>query len=211
MRATNPAGAGGLLFILSGPSGSGKSTLTHRLLAEVPGLAFSVSHTTRPPRPGERDGVDYHFVTREAFIALRDRDPSGFFEWAEVHGNLYGTGVDEVRGKLRQGLDILLDIDVQGARQVLARQDGRDAVSVFVSPPSMETLAARLGGRGDAGDSFELRLKNAREELACAPDYAYLLVNDDLETAAAALKSIVIAERLRRRRHPDGRVITPIS
>ena len=211
MRATNPAGAGGLLFILSGPSGSGKSTLTHRLLAEVPGLAFSVSHTTRPPRPGERDGVDYHFVTREAFIALRDRKPSGFFEWAEVHGNLYGTAVDEVRSKLARGLDILLDIDVQGARQVLARPDGQDAVSVFVSPPSMAALAERLERRGDAGDTFELRLRNAREEVACASDYAYLLVNDDLETAAAALKSIVIAERLRRRRHPDGRVITPIS
>ena len=200
---TNPAA--GLLFIISGPSGCGKSTLTHRLLAEVPGLAFSVSHTTRQPRPGERDGVDYHFVDRSAFIALRDQEPSGFFEWAEVHGNLYGTSVEEVRRKLAQGLDIILDIDVQGARQMLARPEGRDAASIFIGPPSMAVLAERLEQRGDAGDSFELRLKNAREELACAPDYAYLLVNDDLETAATALKSIVIAERLRHRRHPDGR------
>ena len=211
MSETDTNAAGGLLFIISGPSGSGKSTLTRRLLAEVPGLAFSVSHTTRPPRPGERDGEDYHFVDRSAFIALRDQKPSGFLEWAEVHGNLYGTGAEEVRGKLAQGRDIILDIDVQGARQVLARPEGRDAASIFISPPSMAALAERLGQRGDAGDSFDLRLKNAREELVCAPGYAYLLVNDDLETAAAALKSIVIAERLRRRRHPDGRVITPIS
>lgn len=205
MSATDTNAAGGLLFIISGPSGSGKSTLTRRLLTEVPGLAFSVSHTTRRPRPGERDGADYHFVDRSAFIALRDQEPSGFFEWAEVHGNLYGTSVEEVRRKLAQGLDIILDIDVQGARQMLARPEGRDAASIFIGPPSMAALAERLKQRGDAGDSFELRLKNAREELDCAPDYAYLLVNDDLETAAAALKSIVIAERLRHRRHPDGR------
>lgn len=210
MSETDTGTADGLLFIISGPSGSGKSTLTRRLLAEVPGLAFSVSHTTRPPRPGERDGADYHFVERDAFIALRDQEPSGFIEWAEVHGNLYGTSADEVRSKLAQGLDIILDIDVQGARQVLARPDGRDAASIFISPPSLAALAERLGQRGDAGDSFELRLKNAREELACAPDYAYLLVNDELDTAAAALKSIVVAERLRRRRRPDGRAIAPI-
>lgn len=197
----------GLLFILSGPSGSGKSTITHAVLDSMPGLVFSVSHTTRAPRPGEKDGVDYHFIDRAAFLALRDRQPGGFLEWAEVHGQLYGTSVAEVQGKLRQGLDILLDIDVQGARQVLARHP--EAISIFICPPSAEALAERLQRRAtESPESMALRLNNARQELEHTADYRYLIVNAELESAITAFKSIIIAERLQQRRAADG---TPLS
>ncbi len=197
----------GLLFILSGPSGSGKSTITHAVLDSMPGLVFSVSHTTRTPRPGEKDGVDYHFIDRAAFLALRDRQPGGFLEWAEVHGQLYGTSVAEVQGKLRQGLDILLDIDVQGARQVLARHP--EAISIFICPPSADALAERLQRRAtESPESMALRLNNARQELEHAADYRYLIVNAELESAITAFKSIIIAERLQQRRAADG---TPLS
>lgn len=193
----------GRLFILSGPSGSGKSTLMRRLLENMPGLAFSVSHTTRKPRPGEEDGVHYHFTETAAFLALRDQQPSGFLEWAEVHGNLYGTGVVEVEKRLQQGMDILLDIDVQGARQVQKRRN--DAISIFLCPPSLDALARRLRRRAtEKEEGYALRLENARKELTCAPEYTYLLVNDQLETAVEGFRSIIIAERLRQRRNPNG-------
>lgn len=199
----------GQLFILSGPSGSGKSTLMIQVLQRLPNLAFSVSHTTRPARPGEQDGVHYHFIDKAAFLALRDQRPSGFLEWAEVHGNFYGTSVAEVESKLQQGMDILLDIDVQGARQV--RELRSDAVSIFLCPPSLEILAERLQRRATEADgSLALRLENARKELACAPEYSYLLVNDQLETAVSGFCSIIIAERLRHRRSPDGQRVVPL-
>lgn len=199
----------GQLFILSGPSGSGKSTLMTQVLQRLPNLAFSVSHTTRPARPGEQDGVHYHFIDKAAFLALRDQRPSGFLEWAEVHGNFYGTSVAEVESKLQQGMDILLDIDVQGARQV--RQQRSDVVSIFLCPPSLEILAERLQRRATEADAtFALRLENARKELACAPEYSYLLVNDQLETAVSGFCSIIIAERLHHRRSPDGQRIVPL-
>lgn len=192
----------GLLFILSGPSGSGKSTLMRQALPRLPGLGFSVSHTTRPMRSGEQDGVHYHFIDKALFVALRDQKPPGFLEWAEVHGNLYGTSVAEVEGRLQRGMDVLLDIDVQGARQV---RQHRDAISIFLSPSSPEILAERLRRRAtEAGDSLALRLENARQEVACAGEYTYFLVNDQLERAVEGFCSIVIAERLRRRRHADG-------
>ena len=194
----------GILFILSGPSGSGKSTITHELLASVPGLAFSVSHTTRKPRPDERDGVDYHFVDRAAFLALRDRQPSGFLEWAEVHGELYGTSVHEVKTRLRQGQDILLDIDVQGARQILDANP--EAVSIFLCPPSMDVLRARLQQRAsETSENFVIRLRNAHKELRHAPDYRYIIVNDELAEAIAAFRCVITAERLKARRRPDGK------
>ncbi|NLZ18357.1 MAG: guanylate kinase [Desulfobulbaceae bacterium] len=196
----------GQLFILSGPSGSGKSTLMRQVLPNLPGLAFSVSHTTRQARPGERDGVHYHFVDSATFLALRDQQPPGFLEWAEVHGNLYGTSVAEIEEKIRQGVDILLDIDVQGARQVLRQRS--DVVSIFLCPPSLEVMAERLRRRAtEAESSFDLRLENARKELACASEYTYLLVNDRLETAVEGFRSIIIAERLRHRRNPDGQTV----
>ncbi len=198
----------GQLFILSGPSGSGKSTLMRQVLQNLPGLAFSVSHTTRTPRPGEKDGVHYHFIDKAAFLKLRDGEPCGFLEWAEVHGNLYGTSVAEVAGKLNQGVDILLDIDVQGARQV---QEQREAISIFLCPPSLEVLAERLQRRAtEAEHNFALRLENARKEIACASEYTYLLVNDRLEAAIEGFRSIIIAERLRHRRSPDGQMVSPL-
>ncbi|MDO5675149.1 MAG: guanylate kinase [bacterium] len=199
----------GQLFILSGPSGSGKSTLMAQVLQRLPNLVFSVSHTTRSARAGEQDGLHYHFINKAVFLALRDQRPSGFLEWAEVHGNFYGTSVAEVESKLGQGMDILLDIDVQGARQV--RELRSDAVSIFLCPPSLEVLAERLQRRAtEADDSFALRLDNARKELACAPEYTYLLVNDTLETAVEGFCSIIIAERLRHRRSPDGTKVAPL-
>lgn len=199
----------GQLFILSGPSGSGKSTLMAQVLQRLPNLVFSVSHTTRSARAGEQDGLHYHFINKAVFLALRDQRPSGFLEWAEVHGNFYGTSVAEVESKLGQGMDILLDIDVQGARQV--RELRSDAVSIFLCPPSLEVLAERLQRRAtEADDSFALRLDNARKELACAPEYTYLLVNDTLETAVEGFCSIIIAERLRYRRSPDGTKVAPL-
>ena len=198
----------GQLFILSGPSGSGKSTLMAQVLHRLPNLAFSVSHTTRAARANEQDGAHYHFIDKTTFLALRDNNPSGFLEWAEVHGNLYGTSVAEVEGKLRQGVDILLDIDVQGARQVQKRND---TVSIFLCPPSLEVLAELLQRRAtEADDSFAMRLDNARKELACAPEYNYLLVNDTLETAVKGFCSIIIAERLRHRRSADGQRVAPL-
>lgn len=196
----------GLLFILSGPSGSGKSTITHEILTTVPGLVFSVSHTTRPPRPEERDGVDYHFIDKAGFLALRDQEPSGFLEWAQVHNNLYGTSVHEVRFKQHQGLDILLDIDVQGAKQVLAKNP--EAVSIFLCPPSVEVLSKRLQRRAtETQENFVLRLRNARKEMSHAPDYKYMIVNDTLQDAITAFRSVIIAERLQHRRMPDGKPV----
>lgn len=192
----------GLLIILSGPSGSGKSTLLQCVMKSIPNLVFSVSHTTRKARPGEENGVQYHFVDKDAFLLLRDQEPSGFLEWAEVHGELYGTSVDEIERKLQQGVDVLLDIDVQGARQVRLR---REAVSVFLAPPSLKVLTQRLQNRATEDEAkVTRRLENAKKELTCSPEYTYLLVNDKLEEAVEGFRSIVIAERLKQRRMGSG-------
>ncbi len=197
----------GFLLVISAPSGCGKTTILRQVMRDLPGLVFSVSHTTRPPRPGEEDGRDYHFVSREQFLAIRDQEPSGFLEWAEVHGNFYGTGRDEVMARLEQGLDVVLDIDVQGARQI--RQTAAEPVTVFIAPPSLEELARRLRGRGTESEEIvALRLKNARIEMEAAPEYEYLIINDRLAEAVESLRAIIIAERSRRRRRIDG---TPVS
>lgn len=188
----------GLLVVISAPSGSGKTTILKGLLATLPNLVFSVSHTTRAPRPGEVDGLHYHFVSPEYFVSLRDRKPSGFLEWAEVHGNLYGTSLDEVRGRQQEGLDVLLDIDVQGAIQVRQQVE---AITVFIVPPSLAELERRLRGRGtEREESLLLRLENARREIAHAREYDYLIINDQVERAVDNLRSIIIAERSRTRR-----------
>ena len=195
----------GMLIVLSAPSGCGKTTLVRRVMADLGGLVFSVSHTTRPPRPGEKDGRDYHFLDRQNFLALRDREPSGFLEWAEVHGNLYGTARDQVERLRSKGLDVLLDIDVQGARQV--RQNS-DPVTVFIAPPSLDELERRLRGRGtEDEDTVRRRLAGARREMVAMEEYDYLLVNDRLEEAVESLRSLIVAERLRRRRRLDGRPV----
>ncbi len=171
-------------------------------MADLPGLVFSVSHTTRSPRAGEKDGRDYFFVDHNGFKALRDQQPSGFIEWAEVHGNLYGTGRQGVEEQRAAGLDVILDIDVQGAEQV---RRAADPVTVFIAPPSLDELGRRLRGRGSEDEkTVALRLNNAEQEMQAVGGYDYLIVNDVLDEAVESLRSILIAERLRRRRTLTG-------
>lgn len=192
----------GILFVLSAPSGGGKSTILKQVMADLPGLVFSISHTTRPPRPGEVHGRDYHFIDRDEFTAIRDQNPSGFLEWARVHDNLYGTSRNEVEQHLAAGRDVILDIDVQGAMQVL---ETTDPITIFITPPSMAELELRLRGRGtESDDSLGLRLENAKGELLHRDKYDYLIINDRLAEAVESLRAIIIAERCRRRRSLDG-------
>lgn len=192
------------LFVISAPSGTGKSTLIKSVLATLSGRLdvphFSVSHTTRAPRTGEVDGREYHFVSRESFVDMRARE--GFLEWAEVHGNLYGTAAQEVEPRLQAGRDVLLDIDTQGAAQVTARRP--DAVTIFIYPPSREILERRLRERGtEPEETVQRRLANARRELHDSRNYQYAIINDDLERATDELRSIFLSWGvLRRRRLP---------
>jgi guanylate kinase len=184
-----------ILLIISSPSGAGKTTLTHRLLQEFPELRFSVSHTTRKPRANEVDGQDYHFVSEASFRQVLDED--GFAEWAEVHGNLYGTSVSEIeRARNNDKAGLLFDVDYQGARQI--KEKFPHAVGVFILPPSMEELRRRLEGRGsDDAASRKRRFDKAREEIEHYPFFDYMIVNDDLQQALAQLRGIVLAEGCR--------------
>lgn len=184
-----------ILLIISSPSGAGKTTLTRRLLLEFPKFRFSVSHTTRKPRPNEVDGRDYHFVTEETFRKIIA--DNGFAEWAEVHGNLYGTSVSEIELARDEGKSgVLFDVDYQGARQI--KEKFPDAVGVFILPPSMDELRRRLDGRGsDDARSRARRFEKAREEIEHYPFFDYMIVNDDLERALAELRGIVLAEGCR--------------
>jgi guanylate kinase len=186
----------GILFVLCAPSGTGKSTLVRRLVAECPNFAFSVSCTTRAPRPGERDGVDYHFLSREEF--LRRREAGFFAEWAEVHGNLYGTPKAATLELLAQGRDVLFDIDVQGARQLRASLGA--GAYVFLFPPSPQELHSRLTRRGtEDAETLARRMAAAKEEIAHSPEFDYWIVNDDLEDAYQRLKAVYLAEKCRPR------------
>jgi guanylate kinase len=185
------------LFVISAPSGAGKSTLLGRVLAEVGSLRFSISHTTRAPRAGERHGVQYYFVDRVCFEGLARSER--LLEWAEVHGNYYGTGLEEYERAQADGVDLLLDVDVQGAALVRARFP--QAVSVFVLPPSYEHLERRLRGRAQDGDAaIAQRLRNAREELRRYAEYDYVVVNDDLERCVREVTAVITATRRRRSR-----------
>lgn len=187
----------GLLIVISAPSGTGKTTLVHMLLKEFPDLEFSVSYTTRPPRPGEVDGKDYHFVDRKTFERMIEE--GDFLEWAEVYGNLYGTSRTQVLRALNEGRDVILDIDTQGALQV--KKNFPEAVLIFILPPSLKELERRLRNRGtDDEETIERRLKIAREEIRRAPLYDYIVVNDVLEVAYENLRSIIRAEKLRTER-----------
>ncbi len=182
----------GDLFAVSAPSGAGKTTLCRRLIAELPDISFSVSYTTRAPRHGEMDGVAYHFVSLERFLAMREAGE--FLEWAEVHGNFYGTGKAEVTSRISRGEDVLLDIDVQGARRI--REIFPEAVTIFLLPPSWEVLEKRLGGRGtEDREVLARRLTNARAELEAAHEYDYMVINDEIDRAVADLVGIVRARR----------------
>ena len=188
------------VFIVSAPSGSGKSTLVARLLAGDPGLMFSVSYTTRQPRGQEVDGRSYRFVSREDFEAMTARDE--FLEWAEVFGNYYGTHRGVLEQAQTQGKDLVLDIDVQGARQLKSRIPG--AVTIFVLAPSRQILEQRLRARGeDSGEVIAVRLWEAVEEIRRYEDYDYVLINRDLAGSDAILSAIVRAERVRRTRIED--------
>ena len=185
------------VFIVSAPSGSGKSTLVARLLAGDPGLMFSVSYTTRKPRGHEVDGHSYRFVSREDFEAMAARNE--FLEWAEVFGNYYGTHRGILEEAQAQGKDLVLDIDVQGARQLRSRIP--EAVSVFILAPSRQILEQRLRARGeDREDVIERRLRDAAEEIGNYNRYDYVLINRDLDESEATLGAIVRAERVRRTR-----------
>jgi guanylate kinase len=192
----------GNLFIISAPSGTGKTTILKKTLAEMQKIIFSVSHTTRSPRAGEKDGVDYHFIDKRTFSAMQQQNL--FLEWAEVHGNLYGTSIHTVQEATEQGLDIVLDIDVQGARQVKERLGDKGAF-IFVVPPSLEELARRLAGRStETAANIATRLANAKQEMKSITNYDYVIVNDSVDKAVEILKSIIIAERSRTRRGLSG-------
>ncbi len=187
----------GVLFVVSGASGTGKTTLLHELFARVPGLAFSVSVTTRPPRPGEVDGVHYRFVDRTTFEALRDS--GALLEHAEVYGTGYGTPRAPVEAALRDGRSIVLDIDVQGAAQV--RHSHPSAVSIFILPPRLAVIRERLEARGtDAPEVIARRVREAHAQLAACGTYDYLVMNDVLSTAHAQFQGIVLAELSRSER-----------
>ena len=181
-----------ILLIISSPSGAGKTTLTRRLLQEFSDFRFSVSHTTRQARADEVDGQDYHFVDESAFHDIVDEN--GFAEWAEVHGNLYGTSVTEIDLARAAGkIGVLFDMDYQGARQI--KEKFPHAIGVFILPPSMEELRRRLDGRGsDDAESRQRRFDNAREEIGHYPFFDYMVVNDELQRALTELRGIVLAE-----------------
>lgn len=186
---------GGLVFIISAPSGAGKTTLVKRVMEQLTGLQFSISHTTRSPRVNEKNGKDYHFISTTTFQQMVERDE--FLEWAEVLGNYYGTTQVNIKDLESVGLDLILDIDTQGARKVLKKVD--QAILIYILPPSLEVLQERLVKRGlDTPEMIRFRLDNARRDIQEASWYHYIFVNDRIEDAIEKLKSIIIAERCRR-------------
>jgi len=187
-------------IVVSGPSGVGKTTLVGGLIGRVPNLQRSVSATTRPLRGGEVQGQSYFFVGKEEFENLKR---GKLIEWAKVHGHFYGTPRDFVEETLEKGVDVVLSIDVQGGREV--KKSFPDAVMVFILPPSFEILEQRITRRAaDLAEDIKTRMANARDELRALPEYEYVVVNDELDRAIAALRAIVVSERCRRARYPEG-------
>ena len=183
-----------LLIIVSSPSGAGKTTLCKRLLAEFPDIRFSISHTTRIPRSNEVDGRDYIFTDKETFDKMVDEEQ--FVEWAHVHGNRYGTSHGEIRAAAAQGVDLIFDVDYQGAQQI--KSNYPEAIGVFILPPSINELKLRLNARGtETPESLEQRFKAALGEIAHYQEFDYLLVNDNVEHAYDRLRAILLAERIR--------------
>lgn len=195
---SKPATTGNVI-ILSGPSGAGKTTLIRRLLERMEGLAFSISHTTRQPREKEKNGIDYIFVDEQEF--RRSLKSGDFIEWAEVHGQLYGTSQSIIDDKLNQNSDVLLEIDVQGSMQI--KHIYPNAVSIMLIPPSWEALTERLRDRRtECEENYKIRLKRAKDELNFASKYDYVIVNDDLETAIQSVQTIILAKRLKKSPKP---------
>ena len=196
----NQASSRGTLFVVSSPSGGGKGTLIRHVLDVVENLSYSVSYTTRAPRPTEVNGREYFFISRDEFeqrIAAGD-----FLEYANVHGHLYGTSLAESRKVANMGRDLIVEVDVQGAASV--RNLGLDSVSIFILPPSLETLRQRLLARGtDTAESLAVRLRNAPEELSQYSSFDYVILNDDVDRATSQLAAIISAERARRSRQAD--------
>jgi len=185
----------GRIIVVSGPSGSGKSTLIREVREKVSDLGYSISHTSRPPRGQEKNGVEYHFVSKENFQKMIDN--GDFVEWAEVYQDLYGTSVSSLRSQITVGLDVIMDIDVQGARNI--KEYFKEAVLIYALPPSLEVLEKRLRERGtDDEKAIRKRLKKAAKEIKNCVSYDYLLFNDELDQAVEELKSIVVAEGCRR-------------
>lgn len=184
----------GQLFVISAPSGTGKSTLLREIRELMPMLGYSVSHTTRKPRAGERDGREYYFVSRSTFKRMADE--GSFVEWAEVYGDYYGTSFAALRGTSDAGLDVLLDLDIQGARAI--KEHFTSSVLIFLVPPSLDVLEARLRNRGtDEEEVIELRLRKAREEIAQFESYDHVVVNDELERAVTEVEAVILSEQSR--------------
>ena len=187
----------GSLFVVTAPSGAGKSSLIDAVLKEDPKLRLSISYTTRAPRPGERNGREYHFVDDKTFLAMLERGE--FFECAEVHGNRYGTAQSVIREALERGQDLVLEIDWQGAQQV--RRLLPEAIGIFILPPSVAELERRMRARGQDSDAvIRRRLAGAEEEISHAPEFNYVIVNKDFETAKQDLLAIIRTERLKKAR-----------
>ncbi|WP_035384235.1 guanylate kinase [Ferriphaselus sp. R-1] len=190
----------GNLFVISAPSGAGKTSLVQRLLAINSGIHLSISYTTRAPRPGEVDGREYHFVSREAFMQMAER--GDFLESAEVYGNLYGTSQSWINAQLHSGTDILLEIDWQGAAQV--RKLFRGVLTIFILPPSIQALHSRLSGRGqDSAEVIAKRMAAARDDISHVSEFDYVIINDTLEVALQQLNAVVVAARQQR----DGQLV----
>ena len=184
----------GTLFVVSAPSGAGKTSLVKALIESTPNIHVSVSHTTRTQRPGEVDGVNYHFVSRDGFATMLN--DNAFLEHAEVFGNLYGTGKQTVAEKLKAGVDVVLEIDWQGAQQI--RRQAPEAVSIFILPPSREILEQRLIGRGqDPVEVIRKRMSQATEEISHHVEFDYLIINDDFDKALREMQAVVLAQRQR--------------
>ncbi|WP_353683366.1 guanylate kinase [Thermodesulfovibrio sp. 3907-1M] len=186
----------GNIFVISAPSGTGKTTLCDRLLKALTDLKMSISHTTRKPRPGETDGVDYFFVDKETFEKMISNEE--FIEWAEVYGNFYGTSKNVISQLMKQGYDILLDIDAQGAKSI--KKLYPESILIFILPPSMEELERRLLQRNEDKDTIKKRLSKAEEEISQYKFYDYIVINDNIEEALNDLLCIVCAERLKTKR-----------
>ena len=188
----------GLMFILSSPSGAGKTTISRMLLEADPAIKLSVSVTTRPPRPGEKDGVHYYFVDDAEFDRMVEEDD--FYEWAHVFGHRYGTPKGAIRGALKEGQDFLFDIDWQGTQQ-LKQKDDQDVVTVFILPPSLAELRQRLESRAqDTPEVIDSRMERARGEISHWAEYDYVVINDDVQACFAKVREVLDAERMRRTR-----------